>query len=241
MRRVLGGEGGEAQRASDPRLRAQHRSPQGRCPWIPLVFASVLLLTLAACFPPVTRGPQIETGFSAGATFGGTAGEVTYPVGDAGGNRLRNAVKGVYLGYGRSPRDPTSFVATGRSCFLRCSLMPTPSFPRHGRGTSPVGSGSFSTLEPGRLTSSGAECRRPGTAGGSVSGTAGTPQVAMATRRLRPQRWERQPFRPPEGDSEPTSGFSVPQGGFRDLATRGRGRRDGSVSEASAASPSRWA
>ena len=69
------------------------------------------MLSSAACFPSVTHGPRVESGLSAGATLGGTAGSPSYAVGDAGGNRLRNAVKAVYLGYGRAPSPPGGFGA----------------------------------------------------------------------------------------------------------------------------------
>lgn len=92
---------------------AGHRTRRARGPSGRAGLVATFLLSVAACFPPVIRGPQIEDGFSAGATIGGTAGQVTYPVGDWGGNRLRNAVKGVFLGYGRSPDEQTSFGGYG--------------------------------------------------------------------------------------------------------------------------------
>jgi len=71
----------------------------------------VLLLSTGACFPAVTHGPRVESGLTAGATLGGTTGNPSYTVGDAGGNRLRNAVKGAYLGYGRATSTPGSLGA----------------------------------------------------------------------------------------------------------------------------------
>jgi hypothetical protein len=71
----------------------------------------VLVLSTGACFPAVTHGPRVESGLTAGATLGGTAGSPRYTVGDAGGIRLRNAVKGAYLGYGRAASTPRSLGA----------------------------------------------------------------------------------------------------------------------------------
>ena len=76
-----------------------------------LLGGAILVLLAAACFPAVTHGPRVDSGLSAGATLGGTVGSPSYTVGDAGGNRLRNAVKAVYLGYGRAPSTPGGFGA----------------------------------------------------------------------------------------------------------------------------------
>jgi hypothetical protein len=85
------------------RLKGVERGGGG---WLRVLGGAVLALSCSGCFPAVTHGPRVESGLSAGAMVGATAGTPTYTEGDAGGLRLRNAVQGVYLGYGLASSTP---------------------------------------------------------------------------------------------------------------------------------------
>lgn len=69
------------------------------------VWASGVVLSVSACFPPVIHGPRIDDGLSIGGSVAITRGP-TYTEGDFGGVRLRHGHVGLHTAYGWEPTSP---------------------------------------------------------------------------------------------------------------------------------------
>lgn len=69
------------------------------------ILAAGLLTFASGCFPAITHGPKVESGFIFGVT-GGVVEGPEHVEGDEGGIRLRQPVLGPFIGYGFAPSRP---------------------------------------------------------------------------------------------------------------------------------------